>query len=342
MSKRDVHNLVKARLATLADETAPSASAARPATPMGDAGAELKRSLQTQIADLKAQLASGAVILELDPSQVRATDLANRDARSLALTDEHFAALVEDIRSVGCNRLPIEVRPAPAGSGFDFEIVSGHRRHAACRELGIKVRAIVVSAADTPERLFQLLHRENSVRANPSYFEYGVLYRAALNAKIFATQKELAESAGVAAQHVSLCLSILELPEIIHQAFGDPRAITLGQMQKLAKPLKERPAELQANARDIVAKGQSLDGDLVLNLLLAGRAKGGSAAPRPYEQTLRLADNKTVFAKVKSSDWKVEVVLGTTVRDPKLRQQLIERVERATRETLDRHENADE
>lgn len=342
MSKRDVHNLVKARLPTLADEATPMTSATRPATPMGDAGAELKRSLQTQIADLKAQLASGAVILEVDPAHVRATDLANRDPRSLSLTDEHFAALVEDIRSVGYNRLPIEVRPAPAGSGFDFEIVSGHRRHAACRELGIKVRAVVVASADTPERLFRLLYRENSMRSNPSPFEYGVLYRAALNAKICATQKELAEAAGVAAQHVSLCLSILELPDVIHQAFGDPRAISLGQMQKLAKPLKERPGEVHANARDIVAKGQALEGDLVINLLLAGRPKAGNAAPRPYEQTLRLADNKTVFAKVKSSDWKVEVVLGTTVRDPKLRQQLIERIERATRETLDRHENSDE
>ena len=73
-------------------------------------------------------------LLQLDPKKIRATKFKNRDDRSLLLHDPKFIQLTKSLAAHG-QETPIRVRPVVDTLPFEFEIVSGHRRHAACLAL---------------------------------------------------------------------------------------------------------------------------------------------------------------------------------------------------------------
>jgi ParB family chromosome partitioning protein len=248
VSKRDIHQHVLTKLRALpsADEAVSQVEPRRPSTYMGQVGVELKTGLKSRIEELEAQLASGEVVLQLDPKRIRPTSFRNRDDRSLTADDQPFANLKADIRTAG-NRTPIEVRTLADVPGFEYEIVSGHRRHAACLQLdqevvgGFKIRALVVDAAKDPVELVKGMHRENFLRENPSPYEYGMLYAAAMKAGVFATQAELAQAVGSNPTSVSHHIQLVELPAEILGAFQDPRTISVRWIKDLSKALKDRP-----------------------------------------------------------------------------------------------------
>ena len=78
----------------------------------------------------------------LDPHVVAASCWANFDTSAPDLK-----RLKVSIEHAGGNVSPIKVRPAPAQEGR-FEIVFGHARHRACRELGLLVAAVVDEMSD--------------------------------------------------------------------------------------------------------------------------------------------------------------------------------------------------
>src|SRR6202040_3981652 len=67
-------------------------------------------------------------LLQLDPKKIRATKFKNRDDRSLLLHDPKFIQLTKSLAAHG-QETPIRVRPVRDALPFEFEIVSGHRRH---------------------------------------------------------------------------------------------------------------------------------------------------------------------------------------------------------------------
>ncbi|MFW2589435.1 plasmid partitioning protein RepB [Sagittula sp. SSi028] len=79
---------------------------------------------------------------------------------------EGFDALVESIREGG-QQVPILLRRAPTDGRF--EVIYGRRRLAACRELGIKVKANVQDLDDDAALLAKGL--ENAARRNLSFYE---------------------------------------------------------------------------------------------------------------------------------------------------------------------------
>jgi ParB family chromosome partitioning protein len=342
VSKRDIHQQVLSKLRALpsADEVETVAQPRRPATYMGQVGVELKGGLKSRIEELEAQLASGEVVLQLDPKRVRPTDLMNRDKRSLSEDDPLFAELKADIRVVG-NRAPIEVRSLAGVAGFDYEIVSGHRRHAACLQLdaevagGFRVRALVVDAAKDPVELVKGMHRENFLRKDPSPFEYGTLYAAAMKVGVFATQADLALAVGSNPTSVSHHIQLVELPAEVLAAFGDPRSISLRWIKELSRALKDRPEHVLATARDLVGREPALPPDHVKAELLRVPAR-----PRPgaglgsYEQTIRLGDKKTVGAKLKRDGRNLRLSIGATITSVALLRKMTDRVEAAVREVL--------
>lgn len=92
--------------------------------------------------------AEGRLLIELDPKKIRATEFRNRHERSLLADDPKFVELSESLKVHG-QEIPIRVRPVKNALPFEFEIVSGHRRHAACLALdaasakGFPILAIV-------------------------------------------------------------------------------------------------------------------------------------------------------------------------------------------------------
>jgi ParB family chromosome partitioning protein len=343
VSKRDIHQHVLSKLRALpsADEELPSVeSSRRPSTYMGQVGEELKTGLKLRIEELEAQLASGEVVLQLDPKRVRPTSFKNRDDRSLSKDDEAFGKLKDDIRVAG-NRTPIEVRCLAGVPGLDYEIVSGHRRHAACLQLdkevagGFQVRALVVDAAKDPVELVKGMHRENFLRENPSPYEYGMLYTAAMKAGVFETQAELAQAVGSNPTSVSHHIQLVELPAEVLAAFGDPRTIAVRWIKELTRALKERPEHVLAIARDILARDASPPPDQVkAELMRAPTRPRAGAALGSYEQTIRLADKKTVGAKLKRDGRNLRLSIGATITSAALLRKMTDRVEAAVREVL--------
>ena len=76
----------------------------------------------------------GLLLVRIDPKKIRATKFKNRDDRSLLLHDPAFIKLTKNLAAHG-QETPIRVRPVKDARPFEFEIVSGHRRHAACLAL---------------------------------------------------------------------------------------------------------------------------------------------------------------------------------------------------------------
>jgi ParB family chromosome partitioning protein len=126
---------------------------------------------------LRQQLASGSLVVELDPEQVEPSFITDR----LAPTDDpQYRLLVESIRKEG-QKIPILVRPQPNKSSI-YQIAYGHRRWHVARELGITVRAIVQALSDAELVIAQ--GKENSERRNLSFIERA-LFAANLEAAGF-------------------------------------------------------------------------------------------------------------------------------------------------------------
>lgn len=101
---------------------------------------------------------------ELDPEQIDPSPFPDR------LPDDGepgFEMLKKAIASEG-QKVPIQVRPHPAEPGR-FQVVYGHRRWRAARELGLKVKATVLDLTD--EELVVVQGIENSVRQDLSWIE---------------------------------------------------------------------------------------------------------------------------------------------------------------------------
>jgi ParB family chromosome partitioning protein len=113
--------------------------------------------------DLERQLAEGQTIVEIDPDLIDGSFVTDR----LEIDSTELGQLVEQIREHG-QQVPILVRPHPETKGR-FQVAYGHRRLAATKDLGIKVRAVVRQLTD--DQLVVSQGQENSARTNLSYIE---------------------------------------------------------------------------------------------------------------------------------------------------------------------------
>jgi len=245
---------------------------ARPQTFVGRVGAAQNDGLQAKIDELEKERGGGMLLLKLDPATIGRSGFANRDKRSLSKDDEDFRRLKESIRVNGQDT-PVRVRPSPAGTSTAYELVEGHRRHAAILALaretdgGFQILARLDAKAADSKDLVLKMYRENAERADLSAFETGRMFQSWLDAKLFPSQVALAKATGASEQTVSRCLTITSLPEAIVEAFGDPRVISQRWAEKLAALLKHHPDKVTRTAREIAKKKPRPEPDAVLQQL---------------------------------------------------------------------------
>ncbi|NEJ73907.1 plasmid partitioning protein RepB [Rhizobium phaseoli] len=144
-------------LADMSDE-----GAGAPNYPMRGAGRSLVRSLD-ELAKQAEKFLEGEAVVNLDPEVVEVSFVKDR----LSEDDEEFRALVEAIRARGQDT-PILVRPHGKIDGR-YQVVFGHRRLRAARELGRNVRAVVKAIDDRTHVIAQ--GQENSARADLTFIE---------------------------------------------------------------------------------------------------------------------------------------------------------------------------
>ena len=204
------------------------------------------RNMLSSIGELAQQaarakdLVQGSSIIDLDPALLDSSFVADR------MDDEGFADLVAAIREHGQDT-PILVRPHPSAAGR-YQIVFGHRRARAARELGRPVRAIIREVSDTDHVIAQ--GQENSARENLSFIERALfahhlqgrgLDRSILQTALSVDNPMLTRLLSVAAR----------VPEDIARAIGPARGIGRDRWLDLAQML-EVPDTL-AIARSLVA-----------------------------------------------------------------------------------------
>lgn len=175
---------------------------------VGSALENMRGQSSAEIAALKSQLEAGETIVEIEADKILASFVSDRFEDSSQPPTE----LIEQIKDRG-QLVPILVRPHPERDGH-YQIAYGHRRVAAARKLGIKVRAIVRNLSN--EELVIAQGQENNARLDLSYIEKA----------LFAVKLE---EAGFNRQVIgsSLAVSKTELSGMISVATKIPREIIL-------------------------------------------------------------------------------------------------------------------
>lgn len=180
---------------------------------------------------LKEQVSSGRVVLELDPARVRHSKFADRSPT--AFSGPVFEEFCELIRSTGGNNEPGRVRPVTDDDQFDYELVTGHRRHAACALLKLPFYALAEDASDLD--LIKLMHMENQGRLNLSSYEQGISYANILADGLFKSARELASEYKKKFSVMQRLLRYGALPDLAIDAFEDPREIRVYWVEHLIK-----------------------------------------------------------------------------------------------------------
>jgi ParB family transcriptional regulator, chromosome partitioning protein len=268
--------------------------------------------------------ANGLLLLRLDPKKIRATKFKNRDDRSLLLHDPKFIKLSKSIAAHG-QETPIRVRPIKDALPLEFEIVSGHRRHAACLALdtstntGFPIIAIVDAAAGETRDLVLKMYRENADREDLSPYETGMMFKSWLDAKVFPTHEAIAHETGQAKQNVSRYVVLANLPDYILGAFRDPRVLSLRWAQDLSSAVHSRGIELRALAEDLAKRNPAPSSEAVFAELVS------SAAPQRKADGARASEsikegNKVLF-ELSAREGRYGIRLGKHV-DKRLRKEL--------------------
>lgn len=218
----------------------------------------------------------------LDPELVQLSRWANRHEQSY-LSDA-FLELKRSIQHDGGNQVPILVRPlhssAEPSSSPPYELVYGHRRLRACRELGLPVRAIVEDLADV--RLVERMHAENRERESLSAYETGQFYKRLLDEGLYASQRKLADALGVDQSDVSRKVWLASLPADVIQLFQSPIDVSCDDVKRLQPTWNRDPGELHAHARALL----DTEGPLPAKQVIAKLTGGAGAVPKSDGATI--------------------------------------------------------
>ena len=238
--------------------------------------------------------ASGRLLLELDPKKIRATEFRNRHDRSLLADDPEFLKLRQSLEAHG-QETPIRVRPVANALPFEFEIVSGHRRHAAALSLdvaspaGFPILAIVDGhAADTRQFVLKM-YRENEDRYDLSAHEKGRMFTRWLDAGVYESQSELADDVGLGKSAVAKYLAVATLPPEVLKAFGDERAIPMSWGAPLSQALKTNEGAVLKAASRMSERKPTPTPDMVFKALISSAAgKAPATRGTSREESVRI------------------------------------------------------
>jgi ParB family chromosome partitioning protein len=238
--------------------------------------------------------AQGRLLLELDPKKIRSSEFRNRHNRSLLADDPEFIKLKESLKIHG-QEIPIRVRPVANALPVQFEIVSGHRRHAACLALdaeqvgGHSILAIVDGAAANARDLVLKMYRENEERYDLSPFEKGRMFSRWLEAGVYESQRDLSAAIGLHESMIARYLSLSALPAAILAAFRDERVISMSWAAPLNQALKLNEAAVIKVAERLVSRQPAPTPDAVLKALISAAAGKQSPRGTSREESVRIA-----------------------------------------------------
>ena len=221
-------------------------------------------------------------VFEIDPGHI---ETAGRLDDRLQIEIEGLKASI----SKNGQRVPILVRPLEDDR---YSLIYGRRRLEACRELGIKVRAIVTEMEGDQALRDQLL--ENQERRDLSFIERALVASALLEGDHLSpserTNKGVAEVLNLTEAGVSQLLSVVrtvgeELVLAIGAApgIGRPRWEELKKLIGTSEADRELLAALASEAKSAFPGGidEKSDQAFLAALSAAGKPNNSESAPRP-------------------------------------------------------------
>jgi ParB family chromosome partitioning protein len=334
----DIRNTVLAGLDARRHGAPSEAPAVRQPAYIASFGRQVNDGLKDKIARLETERAHGTVVLKLDPKTIAGSAYANRHERSLNASDPELAALIVDIRLRG-QLEPIRVRPAATVADFEYEIVYGHRRHAACIALdaetdgGFPVLALLdAKAADVRDHVLKM-YQENAARKDLSAFETGSMFANWLAEKIFASQSDLAAAVNLEQGTVAKYLAIARLPDYILTAFGDPRVISLRWAESINAALRERRESVQHLAEELANQTPRRKPEEILSALVGIGARSGKKGGAVKTETVKIR-GRTMY-KIAPRGNGMQITFGPQL-DPKLAKAAQEEVKEALTKYLQR------
>jgi len=185
--------------------------------------------------ELQKRLEDGQAVVEVDPAAVEPSFASDRISR---VDDADYRRLVESIRQSG-QQVPALLRPHPDGPDR-YQVAYGHRRLAACAELGIGLRAIVRSLSDA--ELVVAQGKENAERRNLSFIERA-LFAANLEARGFERSTLCAALAAHPAEVTRYLAVARAVPRRVVLAVGPAPRAGRPRWMELAKLLAAPGAE---------------------------------------------------------------------------------------------------
>lgn len=248
--------------------------------------------------DLRQQLASGSMAVEIDPALIDGSTISDRIATA---DDPEFDRLVESIRGNG-QEVPILVRPSPNASGR-YQVAFGRRRLRAAAVLGITVKSVVRQLTDAELVIAQ--GTENSVRQDLSFIEKAFFARrledagydrSTIMAALAADKSDLSRYISVARM----------LPEVLIEAIGPApkagRARWAALAERLEKPDASKLVEAIVVGPEFLKANTDSRFAIVFDALIASppkRRSKGSIWQDPQGKRaarIEMADGKTTIA----------------------------------------------
>ncbi|MGO7821249.1 plasmid partitioning protein RepB [Rhizobium ruizarguesonis] len=243
-------------------------------------------------AALADQNLSGELIIELDTTDLDGSFVTDR----MSEDDAAFTELVEAIRDRGQDS-PILVRPHPSEDGR-YQIVFGHRRARAAKDLGRKVRAVVKEISDAEHVIAQ--GQENSARQNLSFIERSMFAQRLLDLKY---DKPTIQSAlAIDAPMLTRMLSVSgRVPETVAVKIGPAKSIGRDRWIDFAQKV-EKPST-KALVLKLVddAKFSSLESDARFEFLVSEIKKADQLPKEVLDKGEWRADDASVRAEFKGT-----------------------------------------
>jgi ParB family chromosome partitioning protein len=272
-------------------------STERRATP-GYATRGASRSMINSLNELaeKAALAeqniSGEAIIELDTAVLENSFVTDR----MGDDDLAYVDLLEAIRERGQDT-PILVRPHP-DLNSRYQIVFGHRRARAARELGRPVRAIVKNVSDADHVIAQ--GQENSARENLSFIERAMFAQNLLD---LGHEKQTIQVAlSIDAPMLTRMLSVSgRVPKGIIGAIGAAKTVGRDRWIDFAQLIEKPSSLVLANELVVGEKFRSLESDARFELIATELKKAERPAKRSKSSGEWQAGDSTVRAEFRGS-----------------------------------------
>ena len=169
------------------------------------------------------------------------------------------ADLLESLRAQGEQEFPAIVRRVEDDPAFDYEVISGARRHWSVSYLRNvehrEIRYLIEERELSDEQAFRLADVENRARQDISDYERALDYRHAVETFYGGVAQRMAERLEVPKAWLSRFLDLGKLPTDVVEAFGDPRQLK----ERHARTLKPLLAD-DASRPKVMAEAKRLAG----------------------------------------------------------------------------------